>query len=105
MNLFNGALNGPLVVLVVMLLLSALLRWAFSEHTSPDLPDAQDADYGLLVAVATVRTTSTAEMLRTQLEERGVRSTTSGTTDGSGLHILVFRKDAPTAERVLSHLN
>lgn len=105
MNLLNGALTGPIVVLLVLVLLSALLRWAFSEHRPPGVDHPLHADYGLLVPVATVRSRTMAARLRTQLDECGVRSTTASTLDGGAVHILVFREDAPTAERLLSHLN
>lgn len=105
MTLLNGALTGPFVVLLVLVLLSAMLRWAFSEHRPPGGDRASHADYGLLVPVATVRSRTMANRLRTQLDECGVRSTTTATLDGAALHILVFREDAPTAERLLSHLN
>lgn len=104
MNLLSAVLNGPLVMLLVMVLFSVLLRWTFHDRPRAEHPSRPEGDFGLLVAVATVRTTATADQLGAQLAESGVRSTTTPSADGHGLHILVFRDDAATAEHLLTHL-
>lgn len=105
MTLLAAVFNGPLVMLPVLVLLSLLLRWTFSERPHRARREPGDIDLGLLVAVATVRTTATAELIQGQLAGSGVRSTTTTTPDGHGLHILVFREDADKAEHLLTQLN
>jgi hypothetical protein len=65
-------------------------------------------DYGLLVPVAQVRTRDDAEMLRTVLQDAGIRCTLGEAADDGpeaerpGLAVLVFRTDADRARDLVS---
>ena len=58
---------------------------------------ASQHDFGLLVTIATARTSDDAEMLRGVLQGEGIRATTGPAADGTGIEVLVFRADASRA--------
>ena len=96
-------LFGPLVALAVVGVLMLLLRWAFRRGGSlverrPTV--GGEADYGMLVAVASPATYVEGELLRRRLVEAGLRATLAQTTDGPRL--MVFATDEPSARRVLA---
>lgn len=97
-------LEGPVASLAVMGVIVLLCRWVFSTSARDARRDqrvpAAPRDLGLLVPVASVRTREDAEMLRTLLQESGVRATLS--EDELEVQVLVFAKDADTARRLVS---
>jgi hypothetical protein len=100
------SLLDPLVAVAALGLLMLICRWVFStghreSRGARRLDRVLSArDYGLLVAVATVRTRDDAEMLRDVLKSAGVRA---GISDDSGeLQVLVFSKDLARARQLVS---
>ena len=101
-------LVGPLVACAALLVIILMCRWVFStedrdrraaRRASTPAP-SRSADYGLLVPVATVRTTNDAEMLRSVLTDAGIRCTVAA--DATGADVLVFRADALRARDLVS---
>ena len=91
------------VAVAALALIMAICRWVFStdsrdDRTARRLDKALSAgDYGLLVAVATVRTRDDAEMLRDVLKAAGVRAGISG-----DLQVMVFRSDLARAKQLVA---
>lgn len=91
------------VAVAALGLIMAICRWVFSTDSRDDraarrLDKALSAgDYGLLVAVATVRTREDAEMLRDVLKTAGVRAGISG-----DLQVMVFRSDLARAKQLVA---
>lgn len=94
---------GPAVIVLVIVALALVLRWAFSPGGSliarPSRPGRPD-DYGLLVPVAAPGSYIEGEIIRRRLEEAGLRATLAMTEDGP--RVLVFPADQARAERVLA---
>lgn len=102
-------LVAPLVSLGGLAVILLLCRWVFSPppharrtagRTSPAAPASRSGDYGLLVPVATVRTSDDAQMLRAVLADAGIRCTLAA--DADGVDVLVFRQDALQARELVS---
>jgi len=97
-------LLGPIIVSVALAVIVLICRWVFSTDHRDDHMERRLAaltssgDYGLLVAVATVRTQDDAEMLRGVLSAEGIRATLGEAPFGEiGTQVLVFRVDASRA--------
>lgn len=97
-------LLGPIIASVALAIIVLLCRWVFSTDHRDDRMErrlaklASSGDYGLLVAVATVRTPDDAEMLRGVLAAEGIRATLGEAPFGEvGTPVLVFRADAARA--------
>lgn len=101
-------LIGPLVACLALGVLVLLCRWVFStshrdDRTARRLAVLQSrGDYGLLVPVAHARTEDDAAMLRSVLQEAGIRCTSGLAADGTGTEVLVFRADALRARDLVS---
>ena len=104
-------LVGPLVSFGALLVIILICRWVFStshrdaratsrETVRSKALASRRADYGLLVAIASVRTRDDAEMLRTVLLGAGIRCTV--VEDRDGADVLVFRRDALRAKELVS---
>ena len=103
-------LMGPLVAAGALGVIVLICRWVFStthrdDRTARRLEKARArGDYGLLVPVTRVRTRDDAEMLRSVLQDAGIRCTlgeTAAGADAPGLAVLVFRADADRARDVV----
>lgn len=97
-------LLGPVAALCAVGVLVLISRWAFGTGTrSPAARrPAGPPDYGLLVPVATVRSSEDAEMLRDVLATAGIRATVAAQTPGRGFALLVFPDAAPQARDLLA---
>lgn len=99
-------LVGPLVAAGALGVILLICRWVFSTghrdgHTARRLDTLPTrGDYGLLVSIATARTSADTAMLREVLQDAGIRCTVSDTTDGT--EVLVFRADASRARGLVS---
>ncbi len=110
---------GPAIAVAATAVLVAVCRWVFSPTRTRGYPGVSpyQADFGMLVPVATLRTPSEADRLRQVLRQHGIRSTSGATspgpvqvdTDGhirrhhiSGWHVMVFPEDSPRARAVLA---
>jgi hypothetical protein len=99
-------LVGPLAATGALGVILLICRWVFSTGHREDAAArrlaklASQGDYGLLVPIATTRTTADATMLRQVLVEAGIRCTVSTVADGA--EVLVFRADAPRARGLVS---
>jgi hypothetical protein len=91
-------LVGPLVTAGALLVIVLMCRWVFStsHRDARRMVAPQPRDYGLLVPVASVRTTADAEMLRAVLRDGGIRCTV--TAD----EVLVFPADLTRARDLVS---
>lgn len=100
--------GGPLIAIVAMIVIVLICRWVFAtdhrEHRAARRAEQlrSRGDYGLLVPVATVRTRDDAELLRTVLQEAGIRGTVAAGELPGELVVLVFRADAPRARTLVS---
>ncbi|WP_052914255.1 MULTISPECIES: hypothetical protein [Protofrankia] len=110
---------GPAIAVAATAVLVAVCRWVFTPTRTRGNPDApfQHADFGMLVPVATLRTSSEADRLRQLLRQHGIRST-SGTAalgpiqvnaDGklrrhhtAAWHVMVFPEDSMRARAVVA---
>lgn len=106
-------LVAPLVACAALLVIVLMCRWVFSTADRDQRAARRAAmalasrggDYGLLVPVASVRTTDDAEMLRAVLRDAGIRCTVTtnrSAADGGGAEVLVFRADALRAKDLVS---
>ncbi len=102
-------LFGPLMAAAALGVIILICRWVFStthrdDRTARRLEKARArGDYGLLVPVAKVRTPDDAGMLRTVLQDTGIRCTVgSAAEDPAGLALLVFRADAERARDLVA---
>ncbi len=104
-------LIGPLVAAGALGVIILICRWVFStthrdDRTARRLEKAKArGDYGLLVPVAHARTRDDAEMLRSVLQDAGIRCTlgeAAGADTAPGLAVLVFRADADRARDLVS---
>ncbi len=103
-------LQGPLIAVAALGLIILMCRWVFSTSHRDQRAARRTAavagsasrrgDFGLLVPVATVRTSADAEMLRTVLTDAGIRCTVAA--DRQGAEVLVFRADAVRARDLVS---
>ena len=87
-------LIGPLVAVCALGVIILMCRWVFAPpKAKAAMPvPTRGGDYGLLVPIATVRTSADAEMLRSVLREADIRCTVA--VDAEGADVLVFRADA-----------
>ena len=98
-------LLGPLIAVAALGVIVLMCRWVFSvdhreDRTARRLDKLASAgDYGLLVAVARVRTCEDAEMLKGVLASAGVRARV--TDEGIEYAVLVFSQDAPRARSLV----
>jgi len=97
-QLFFQSLAG----FAVMLVLSALLKWAFARGNSvvaqpPRVGD--DEEYGLLKVVARPGNHIEGEMLRQKLLENGIKATLTQTKRGP--RVMVFEQEVKAAEAIL----
>lgn len=98
----------PLIACGGLLVILLMCRWVFSttgrdQRAAGRAPQAlagRSGDYGLLVAIASVRTAADAEMLRAVLRDAGIRCTVAA--DGAGADVLVFQADALRARELVS---
>jgi hypothetical protein len=101
-------LVAPLMAALALGVIVLLCRWVFSTSTRDARTAAQvrkarsSGDYGLLVPIATVRTSDDAEMLRTLLREAGIRCTVTDPERADTWTVLVFRADALRARDLVS---
>ncbi len=102
-------LIGPLVAAGALGVIILICRWVFSTTHRDDRTARRTAkarargDYGLLVPVAEVRTRDDAEMLRTVLQDAGIRCTLGEAPhDSPQLALLVFRADAERARDLVA---
>ena len=96
-------LVGPLTAFAALGVILLLCRWVFAAPKQPARATARaprGGDYGLLVPIASVRTSDDAEMLRGVLQAAGIRCTV--TADAEGAEVLVFRADALRARELVS---
>jgi hypothetical protein len=94
--------DETVVLLVVVFLLAAMLRWVFGAQTSRiDRKLAKARDYGLLREVATVPSKQAAEFVQDRLRRRGIRSTVAPSDHDDRLRVLVFPADARAAADAL----
>lgn len=91
-------LVGPLVTAGALAVILLLCRWVFAppKRVTRRQASASTGDYGLLVPVATVRTSDDAQMLRSLLQDAGIRCTLAGP------QVLVFPADAGRARELVS---
>ena len=94
-----GALGPMLVILVVLVGLAMVMRWAFGSGYGRSSRATAPADAGLLVLVATVSAPETARALRAVLSDAGIRSTQRSVA-GRRTEVLVFLDDADRARTV-----
>ena len=86
----------PAIAVAALGLIVLICRWVFAVDRRPTQPPGpRDSDFGLLEAVAVVRTRDDAQMLRELLTEAGIRGTVTDTE--GGFAVLVFRDDAQRA--------
>lgn len=96
---------APLVAVAALGVILLMCRWVFSvDHREDRTVRRMDklaatGDYGLLVAVARVRTAEDAQMLRSVLTGAGMRA--SVTDEGLEYAVLVFRQDAARARSLV----
>ncbi|HWE91336.1 MAG TPA: hypothetical protein VG317_17880 [Pseudonocardiaceae bacterium] len=94
--------DETVVLIVVIFLLAAVLRWVFGAQTSRiDRKLAKARDYGLLREVATVPSQQAARFVQDRLRERGIRSTVAPSEQDDRLRVLVFPADASAAAAAL----
>lgn len=98
---------GPVVVLIALIGIVFIMRWAFSGGSSlisvaqPNTP-GDPQDYGLLTAVAAPSDYTRADALVAALAAVGIGATLANTT--AGLRIMVFPEHAESARSVLRGL-
>lgn len=90
---------GPVIAVVVVLIIIAFMRWAFSQQTryDPFAPRAEST--GLLQTVATLPRREQAAAFRAVLSDAGIRSTIREHAHG-GVDVLVFPDDANRAREL-----
>ena len=100
-------LAGPLVAVAALAVIVLLCRWVFSTshrdaRTAARLRAARSrGDFGLLVPIATVRTSADGEMLRAVLRDAGIRCTLADGDAPGHSAVLVFRDDAVRARELV----
>lgn len=100
--------DGPLIALAALVVVILLCRWVFSTkdrdaRTAQRLAQARNrGDYGLLVAIATVRTEDDAELLRGVLRAAGIRGTVADGDRPGDRVVLVFRSEADRARQLVA---
>lgn len=93
-------LEGPLIAVAALAVIVLICRWVFStEHRTPRPAPPLSRDFGLLEAVAGVRTRDDADMLREVLRDAGIRATVSAAAEN--YTVMVFRDDAPRARSLV----
>jgi hypothetical protein len=96
-------LVGPLMAFAALGVILLLCRWVFAApKPSPRTPETATGtgDYGLLVPIATVRTLEDAQLLRSVLDEAGIRCTVAPSS-AVGADVLVFPSDASRARELV----
>jgi hypothetical protein len=95
-------LVGPLIALLAIGGLMLVSRWMSGQRGSlierPAQPGAAE-EYGLMIPVASPRTTAEAEGTASRLAAVGVRSRVVDTTEG--LRVMVWAEDVARARSVL----
>jgi hypothetical protein len=95
-------LVGPLIALLAIGGLMLVSRWMTGQRGSlietPARPGAAE-EYGLMIPVASPRTSADADQVRARLQDAGVRSRAVQTTDG--LRVMVWADDVGSARAVL----
>ncbi|MFY9232429.1 MAG: hypothetical protein WAO50_11030 [Candidatus Nanopelagicales bacterium] len=94
---------GPLMALILIVIFVVILRWAFGRGRSVVAAPASqgpESEYGLLVPVASPGSYIEGEVMRRQLEERGIRANLATTLDGP--RVMVWPKDEKQARDVLT---
>lgn len=97
-QLFFQSLAG----FAVMLILIALLKWAFARGNSVvsrPIRVGDDEEYGLLRVIARPGTHIEGEMLRQKLLENGIKATLTQTKRGP--RVMVFEEEVKAAEAIL----
>ncbi|HBJ73925.1 MAG TPA: hypothetical protein DDY88_09600 [Actinobacteria bacterium] len=93
---------GPLCAFIGVGALALILRWTFARGKSvvaaAPRPGASD-QYGMLVPVARPATTIEGEMLRSKLQEAGVRANLAVTLEGP--RVMVWPADLERAAQLL----
>lgn len=103
----NQYLMGPAIALAAVGVLSFVLRWIYADPprrrrlVSRAVSDGAQADYGLLVPVATIADQSSAVALQQLLSGHGIR-TTLAPAAGGGVAVLVFEADEGQARALLA---
>jgi len=96
-------LFGPIIAFAAIGVLSLVLRWAFTRGGSlveRRAASGPEAEYGLLVSVASPATYVQGELLRQSLLDAGLKATLAQTDEGPRL--MVFRADEAAARRLLA---
>ncbi len=102
-------LLAPLVAVAALGVIVLMCRWVFATDHREDRTVrrldklASLGDYGLLIAVARVRTAEDAHMLRAVLTGAGMRA--SVTDEGLEHAVLVFLEDAARARSLVGSLS
>lgn len=90
---------GPVVAVVVVLVIIAFMRWAFSQQTRYDPFAARPESTGLLQSVAMLPRREQANAFKAVLSDAGIRSTVREPAHG-GAEVLVFPADADRARQL-----
>jgi hypothetical protein len=101
-NSFSFAF-GPFIAVLLVGLFALILRWAFSRGSSVVAAAPRpgpDADYGLLVPVASPGSFVEGEILRQRLAAQGVRANLVSTLDGP--RVMVWPADEAHARSLLA---
>jgi hypothetical protein len=92
-------LEGPAIAALALGIIVLICRWVFSTDRPTPPPPSEPGDYGLLEPVTVVRTLDDAQMLRSLLQDAGIRGTVATTTEGFA--VLVFSGDARRARELV----
>jgi len=90
---------GPLIFAAAFVTVLLLCRWVFTPNHSAPRVAQERGDFGLLVPITVVRTVDDAQMLRSLLQEAGIRGTVAEAEGGYA--VLVFGDDAVRARALV----
>ncbi len=110
---------GPAIAVAATAVLVAVCRWVFAPNRTRGNHSTATShgDFGMLVPVATLRTSTEAARLRQLLGQHGIRSTSGAAPPGpiqvnadgntrrhhfSGWHVMVFPEDSMRARAVVA---
>ena len=98
--------GGPLIAVVALVVILLLCRWTFGtggRYQPPTTPQRRtEVDYGLLVPVATTRTSADAALLRDVLRDADIRGTIAPGEAPGHCVVLVFASDADRARSLVA---
>jgi hypothetical protein len=96
----TNSVADELLVVVIVLMLGLVMRWAFRSSRpkrTSSVTDADSAEFGLLEVISSGLSRQEAMSMRAELGEVGIRSSMSHRRDGR-LDVLVFRDDLAQAK-------